>query len=80
MRKAEAIAARYQLVLWREDGHWFGYGLEMPGCMGDGKTLTACERVTRRSIALGVATMLEQGENTPVPVVDQERGRMRRAG
>lgn len=80
LRKAEATAERYQIVLWREDGQWFGRGLELPGCMGDGKTVPACVRVTRRSLVLGVASMLEHGEHVPVPQIDQERRRRRKAG
>src|SRR5579884_1361882 len=80
LRRAEALVDRYQLVFWREDGHWFGRGLEMPFCMGDGRTLTACERVTRRSIVLGVATLMEEGQSIPEPLLDHERPRRRRAG
>ena len=79
LRKATAVADRYQLVFWREDGQWFGRGLEMPFCMGDGKTLAACERVTRRSIVLGVAALMEEGQSVPNPLLDQERPRRRRA-
>lgn len=73
MEKAEALAARYQLVLWQEEGHWYGRGLELPLCMGDGATIAACARMTRRSIVLGVASMIEEGREAPAPAVSKER-------
>jgi predicted RNase H-like HicB family nuclease len=66
--------------LWHEDGEWFGRGLELPFCMGDGKTIAACVRVTRRSMALGVASILKNGEIAPVPELDLQRRSRRRAG
>lgn len=80
MRKAEAIAARYQIVLWREGDEWFGRGLELPFCMGDGKTVGACVRVTRRSMVLGVASILEHQETAPAPQLRHDRPPRRKAG
>src|SRR5437588_10875801 len=80
VEKGKGIAARYRIVLWREDGEWYGQGVEEPGAMGDGKTLAQCVRKTRFALALAVASHIADGEPIVEPIVDQDRRRRRRAG
>jgi len=62
---AERIAAEYQIVLWREEGRWFGRGLEMPYTFGDGATPDECVASTLEGLVAGVAYLLEKGAQTP---------------
>ncbi|HEX5242947.1 MAG TPA: hypothetical protein VFW23_06740, partial [Tepidisphaeraceae bacterium] len=39
IQRGKVIAARYQITLWRENGEWYGQGVEEPGAMGGGRTL-----------------------------------------
>ena len=80
MQRARAIADRYQIKLWREDGHWFGVGVEEPGTYGDGRTLQQCVRDVREALAVTVAHMIDTGREVIDPIIDQERRRRRRAG
>ena len=77
LRRARAVAARYQIVLWREDGHWFGRGLEQPFTFGNGKTVQQAVTDTRKGLILAVASSIESGEPIVSPIVDRER---RKAG
>ncbi len=63
--QAREIAAQYEIVMWFEDGQWFGRGLELPHTYGDGKTPAACIASVREGLVLTVATMLEDGERPP---------------
>lgn len=73
LKRARAIAARYQVLLWYEDGEWYGHGLELPTTYADGKTPTACVSATRRAMTATVAFMLERGEAPPQPALALER-------
>lgn len=64
--QAKRIAADYEIVMWFEDGDWYGRGLELPNTYGDGKTPAACIASVRHGLVLTVATMLEDGERPPV--------------
>ncbi|MGA2499520.1 MAG: type II toxin-antitoxin system HicB family antitoxin [Tepidisphaeraceae bacterium] len=70
MRRGRDLAARYQAVIWFEDGEYYGHGLEIPGVMEDGKTADECFRKVRESMAECVAPTLEMGQTPPVPQVD----------
>ena len=61
LNQARKIAARYQVVLWFEDGEWYGHGPELPTTYGDGKTPDKCVANTRDGFAATVAYMLERG-------------------
>jgi predicted RNase H-like HicB family nuclease len=74
LRKAEAIAARYQIILLQEDDWFYGHGLELPHVYGDGQTAQAATDDTRAALTATVATILEDGERPPVPAADQTRG------
>jgi predicted RNase H-like HicB family nuclease len=70
LRRAKEIATAYQVVMWEEDGEFYGRGVELPGTFDDGKTPGECMRKTRDAFVATVATMLEDGETPPSPVRD----------
>ena len=80
LERGKAIAARYQIKLWREDGHCFGVGVEEPGTYGDGRTLQQCVRNLHEALAIGVAWNIADGLPVAEPIIDQERRTRRRAG
>lgn len=67
LAKAKAIAERYQVILSREEGHWYGRGLEMPTIHGDGPTVSQCVKDTREALIGSVAYLLEEGQRPPGP-------------
>lgn len=80
IERGKGIAARYRITLWREDGEWYGQGVEEPGAMGDGRTIAQCIRNVREALAVAVASHIVDGEAVVEPILDQERRRRRRAG
>jgi predicted RNase H-like HicB family nuclease len=68
LKKAKAIAERYQVVMWFEDGEYYARGVELPGAGGDGKTPDECMANARESFIALVAYMLESGETPPKAV------------
>jgi predicted RNase H-like HicB family nuclease len=78
-RRAQDIAQRYQVVMWLEGGEYYGRGLELPGVMADGKTPDACMEQTREALAVAVATLLEDGDVPPTPVMARQGTRSRSA-
>ncbi len=72
-KKAESIANEYQIVVWKEDGEFYGRGLEMPNVFGDGKTVQAAVKDCRSALTATVATLLELGEHPPAPAMEQTR-------
>lgn len=67
LAKARTLAAKYQFVLWTEDGEWYGRGVELPHAMNDGKTPEACIANVRDTFVTLVAFLLEQGQTPPPP-------------
>jgi hypothetical protein len=49
LKRAKALAERYQVVMWLEDGEYYARGVELPGAGGDGKTPDECMASTRES-------------------------------
>ena len=76
LARAQRIAATYQVVMWTEDGEYFGRGVELPMTFGDGATPDECMKKTREGFAVTVAYMLEKGETPPPPA--SEAGRTER--
>ena len=72
-KRAEALAARYRIVIWHEDGEYYGRGLELPFVLNDGTTPDNCVRAVREILATTVAAMLERGETPPAPASDAKR-------
>jgi len=79
IQRGRVIAARYQITLWREDGEWYGVGVEEPGAMGGGRTLEQCVRSVRESLAVVVASHIVDHEPIVTPILDQGQ-RPRKAG
>lgn len=73
LRRAEELAAQYQVIMWFEDGEYYGRGLELPGAMGDGKTPTECMEATREAFVVGIAHLIETGRTPPTPAGDGAR-------
>ena len=73
LKRAREIAAEYEIVMWFEDGEWYGHGLELPHTYGDGKTPAACIASVREGLVATVATMLEDGERPPAAARAGER-------
>jgi predicted RNase H-like HicB family nuclease len=71
--RAGKLAAQYKLVIWFEDGEWYGRGLEVPDAMNDGKTPEACVRNVRDILTTHLAAMIERGETPPAPSNEQLR-------
>jgi predicted RNase H-like HicB family nuclease len=69
-RKAAAIAEKYQIVIWKEGGYYYGHGVELPNSYGGGKTIAACAAETREAFIVTVATLLEHGDEVPSPTED----------
>jgi predicted RNase H-like HicB family nuclease len=67
IKDARKIAAEYQVVLHREDGKWYGRGLELPHVIAAGKTADACIADTQQAMCAAVALLLEQGLRPPAP-------------
>jgi len=73
LAEARRIAADYEIVLWFEDGQWYGHGLELPHTYGDGPTPQACIASVREGLVATVASILEDGEQPPRPARLGER-------
>ncbi|MFI5378034.1 MAG: type II toxin-antitoxin system HicB family antitoxin [Tepidisphaerales bacterium] len=73
LARAKKIAAEYQIVIWHEDGEYYGRGLELPGTMDDGKTPDECVGKVREALVATVAYLLEKGRKPPIPAKDQGR-------
>ena len=73
LRRARAIADRYQIILQFEDGLYYGRGLELPTAMNHGRTPDECVKATRDILTTAVAYLIESGQTPPVPASDNKR-------
>lgn len=73
LAEAQRISADYEIVVWFEDGEWYGHGLELPHTYGDGKTPQDCIASVREGLAATVASILADGERPPSPARLGER-------
>lgn len=71
--RARKIAADYQIVIWFEDGEYYGRGVELPWTFDDGKTPDECVAKTREALVSTVAFMIERGETPPPPASAEKR-------
>jgi predicted RNase H-like HicB family nuclease len=69
LRRAEELAARYQVVVWHdeEENCFYGRGVELPLAMGDGTTSEQCIQNTREAFVAVLATLIEMGHAVPAP-------------
>jgi len=73
LRRARAIADRYQIILQFEDGLYYGRGLELPTAMNHGRTPDECVKATRDILTTAVAYLIESGQTPPAPASDNKR-------
>jgi predicted RNase H-like HicB family nuclease len=71
--RARPIAEKYQMVIWREDGEFYGHGVELPNSFGDGKTVEECANSTRESFVATIASLLQDGYEPPYPATEGKR-------
>lgn len=71
--RARPIAERYRMVIWFEDGEYYGRGVELPFAFGDGKTLEQCAQNTREAFVATVASLLQDGFTPPAPAGEGRR-------
>jgi predicted RNase H-like HicB family nuclease len=67
LAKARALAERYQVLIWFEDGEYYGRGLELPFTAADGKSPQECFENVREAMVATVGHMLERGDAPPPP-------------
>lgn len=73
-QRAARIAADYSIILEPQDDTSFvGRSMELPYCLGHGRTPQECFESTRRALEATVATMLEAGHRPPSPAREQMR-------
>lgn len=73
MAEGRKLAQRYQIVIWNEDGQFFGRGLELPYTFEDAPTAEECITKLREAMAETVELMLEMGQQPPVPLLEADR-------
>ena len=78
VRRAEKLAVQYQVSVWTEGGHWYGRCVELPHCLGDGKTADACVASVRQAVVAGLSADLDDGMDAPEPQIASAR--QKRAG
>jgi len=67
LSEARKLAEQYQVIVSREQGRWYGRGLELPHVFGDGPTAADCIAETRKALTAATAYLLEQGQRPPTP-------------
>ncbi len=67
VKQAERIVDGYQIVIRKEDGEYFGEGVELPGVAADGRTPQACVKAVREALVASVAHLIELGQTPPAP-------------
>jgi predicted RNase H-like HicB family nuclease len=76
LSKARDIANKYRIVLEPDENcGYVGTSLEMPGVMGDGTTPDECVKHVRGGLVVGVAYLLEKGQEPPAPENEQVRNK-----
>jgi predicted RNase H-like HicB family nuclease len=61
------------MIIWAEDGEYYGRGVELPFAFGDGKTVEQCVKDTRRAFVATVASLLQDGYAPPAPATEGRR-------
>jgi predicted RNase H-like HicB family nuclease len=65
--QAAKAAREYRFTLWQEDGEWYSRCVELPLCMGDGKTPEAAIAAGREAVVAGLGADLAAGMSAPPP-------------
>lgn len=64
---AASLADKYRITLWREEAEWWGRCVELPLCLGSGRTPQQAIDSTKEAIVAGLATDLARGIPAPIP-------------
>lgn len=73
-KRAGKIATRYRLTLDCDDVlGYVGSAVELPTVFVDGPTAEKCVQATREALSLAIATMIECGQNPPLPLSSGKR-------
>lgn len=70
---AKKFVDKYKIILVKQEGEWYGRGMEMPNVFADGKTPDECIKNTREALIAAAAYLLEQGEAVPAPATAGRR-------
>ena len=74
LKEARKKISNYHIVLEKSKGlGYIGSSLEMPGVFADGRTADKCVKATREALEVAAATMLEKGQNPPIPYIGKKR-------
>ena len=73
LAEARKLAEQYQVIVSREQGRWYGRGLELPHVFADGSTPADCIDQTRKALTAAAAYLLEQGQTPPTPAREGRR-------
>lgn len=73
LRAAEYVKNYSVLIEPEKNLGFVGRSMEMPFVFGEGKTPEECFEDTREAMAVTVATLLENGEEPPVPAKEKLR-------
>ena len=73
VEQARPIAQAYQLVIWSEEGKYYGRGVELPYAFGEGATIEQCAQNTREAFVTAVAGYLQEGQTPPAPAQEGKR-------
>jgi hypothetical protein len=73
LARARHCADQYSVILWREEGRYLGSSVELPQCLGIGRTPDLCLRETRDVMVSAIATDLERGIEPPAPAAAHRR-------
>ena len=74
LRRASELAKSYKIVLQSDPDEGFvGTPVEMPECVGVGRTPDRCVKQTREVLTTVLAFMLERGEVPPMPASQNVR-------
>lgn len=65
--QAAKLADRYRITLWQDEGEWWGRCVELPNCLGNGKTPEAAFAATKQAVIASLASDLADGIPVPLP-------------
>lgn len=74
LKRARKIAGQYRLTLDCDDAlGYVGSSVELPTVFADGSTAEKCVQAIREALALAISTMIEYGQNPPLPISSGKR-------
>ncbi len=70
---AQKFVDKYEIILVKQGGEWYGRGLEMSTVFADGKTPDECIKNTKEALMAAATHLLEQGKIVPAPATAGKR-------